>query len=247
MIRRLLPVILSLGLGACTSVKNKELVSKVDKIRLGAVTAAAPDAKGIEKEFKSARLKRGIAGSALMLAGGIAAGAIGGQAGTNNFIAQNSIAGASASPVSPRDEVAVLSAAELALQSRILQLSLPLQSAALSKALRDYLPTSTRVTGSAGWKLDCRITLAAHDRRKKHQYLWLEGKATLTGPNGEVVWETGAYGDSDTGYGGPPAAPVSTMEEFLTPAVLNNHIRAATAYLAQGVAESLAGDMGWEE
>lgn len=243
---RLLPILSALGLAACSSVKNKALVAQVDHFKVGSVTAAGADTREIERNFKSAQLKRNILHSTLLLAGGVAAGSIGGQAGTNSYITQTT---ASGDPLqaTPRQGIALLTAEEASIQNRILTLAGTHQAAALNQALRGYAPTAPRFSPTGGWKLDCRLTYTGHDRRKKHHYVWLEGIATLTSPQNEVVWKGNVYGESDTPFGGPAAPVFTTPESFLAPAALASHVRAATTWLANDVAEKLADAMKWND
>jgi hypothetical protein len=241
-----LPLFLALAVSACTSVKNPGLAAKVDKIRIGQVSAAVADAKTIEENLQPSRFKEHAAQSVLLLAGGILAGSIGGQQGINNYIAMDAGARAGAAPKPPVDMKGPAEK-EFALQSRILELSAKHQPAALAKALQEYDATKGRLAAKADWRLDCRVNYVGHDVRKKHHYVWLEGEVKLYSPTGEVVWEDSTYGDSDTGYGGAAAVLATTPEALLVPETLSAHVKAAMAYLAMGVAESLADALKWDK
>ena len=241
------PVILpALLCASCKTIQNPELAAKVENIHLRKVSVNPVDSKAVRGEYVRSDKARFLNEMLLVSAGALTAGVIGGPGAAQTFT-NHALIG------NPRDREGAkaaeerVAAAEIEIQSRMLELVSRYQKPALQRAFRSDPQFRGREIASSPWKFDCQILYAVHDRRKRHHYVYLEGQATITSASGELVWEGGVYGDSDTGYGGPPAPKASSLEELLEPGMLAAHVKAATAYIAQDLVVSLPGDFGWNE
>ncbi|MDB4673347.1 hypothetical protein OAF27_00905 [Verrucomicrobiales bacterium] len=243
----LVPLILpALLCASCKTIQNPELAAKVENIHLRRVSVSPVDSHAVRGEYVRSDKARILEEMLLVSAGALGAAAIGGpsaaQTYTNHALYGN-----------PRDREGAkaaeehVAATEIAIQSRMLKLVSQYQKPALARAFRSDPQFRGRETASSPWKFDCQILYAVHDRRKRHHYVYLEGQATITSASGELVWEGGVYGDSDTGYGGPAAPKASSLNELLEPGMLAAHVKAATAYIAQDLVVSLPGDFEWNE
>jgi hypothetical protein len=220
----------------------------VEAVRLGAVTSVGVDEATVRADYKSAAFKKNLGraalGATLMLAGGVAAGSVGGEAATNRYIvATTSQPGAGMGTEGVQTAVAALSEAEqeILIEKQMQQRLPQLVRQRLERDAAANPLVKSKIKPTAAAHLEVHLDAIYHDHKHGEHFLVADASAHLLSASGQCLYEMWATGCSYRGDGRPQTTPAKSAAELLsTPGILERHLDSVAGGITESFTQELA-------
>lgn len=228
---------------SCKSTLPDLKAAHADRLKMGAFTSVSVNPDAVRKEFAHSAFKKSLGtqflNASVLLAGGIAAGSVGGQAGVQGYNTATALnPPSSLDPNGPARARAAVTEAdlEILLEMKMQQLLPAIVQQRLERALNANNLTKSRINPAANCSLSLHLDAIQHDHKHHEHYLVADATAQIQAANGKVLWKEEFSGCSYRKEGKPQTAPATSAAELLaTPGMLQKHLDS----VAGGIAESL--------